>query len=223
MFYGILLLLICIVGLFCSGRRGGCDICGTDFKRTSYSWTIRGRQVRLCPTCSGKMDRKKSKLAFNPDSEIEVPLIPERPPDRRGVIISMLVLLGIGFFVWSSMHGNGGGDIPDMPVTNEPPDKPTPSATPAPPPLPSEISLTKTIRPTPSATPASPPLPSEIALTTSIRMPITINGSPSGTITLPVGTRVRLVSVHNGSVVIRYADSVATVPLTFTDLHLSRR
>ena len=217
MFYGILFLIICIVGLFFGGRRGGCDICGTDFKRTSYSWTIRGRQVRLCPTCSGKMDRKKSKLAFNPDSEIEVPLIPERPPDRRGVIISMLVLLGIGVFVWSSMHGNGGDDIPGTPVTNELPVRATPPAISASPPLPNEA------RPKSSATPATPPLPSEISLTTAIRMPITINGNPSGTITLPAGTRVRLVSVRDGSVVIRYVNSMATVPLTSTDLHLPIR
>lgn len=199
MFYGILLLIICIVGLF-GGRRGGCDICGTDFKRTIYTWNIRGRKARLCPTCSGKLDRKRSKLAFRPGTEVDVPLIPERPPDRRGLIISMLVLLGIGFFVWSTKQRNGVSGPSDTTVTNVP-----------------------SVRHIPSAISASSSLPSEISLTTPIRIPVTINGKPSGTITLQAGTRVKLVSVRDGTVVIRHVDSMATVPLTSTDLHLPTR
>lgn len=112
----------------------------------------------------------------------------------------MLVLLGIGFFIWSSKQKNNGRDTRGTLVTNAPSEGHTPSA----------ISV-------------SPALPSEISLTTPIRIPVTINGNPSGTITLQAGTRVKLVSVRNGAVVIRYVDSVATVPLTSTDLHLPTR
>ena len=199
MFYAILVIIICIVGLF-GGRRDACDICGTDFKRTIYTWNVRGRKARLCPTCSGKLDRKRSKLAFSPGSEVEVPLIQERTPDRRGLIISMLVLLGIWFFVWSSKQRNSGRDTQGALETNAPSDGRKPSA----------ILV-------------SPSLPSEISLTAPIRIPVTINGNPSGTITLQAGTRVKLVSVRNGAVVIRYVDSMATVPLTSTDLHLPSR
>lgn len=78
----------------------------------------------------------------------------------------------------------------------------------------------------PSATPATspeptpPPLPSDVTLTAPVQIPATVDGKSFGTITLPRGTRLPLVSLNNGVATVRYAGSTATVPVTVTDLPL---
>jgi hypothetical protein len=88
------------------------------------------------------------------------------------------------------------------------------------------VSPSTSIAPSPAnrVTPTSTTLnalPLDITLITPIQMPIAVRGQRSGTVTLPRGTRVQLVSVGRDSIVIRYIDSTATVPTTATNLHLT--
>jgi flagellar motor protein MotB len=76
-------------------------------------------------------------------------------------------------------------------------------------------------QPAPSIATTPRPLPHDVVLTTPIQMPVIIRGKPSGAVTLPRGTRLQLVSVGRGSVVVRYVDSTATIPTSVTDLKLS--
>jgi len=100
---------------------------------------------------------------------------------------------------------------------------PTPASPPAEPSVPEQQPL-----PTPSTTPEpSPlvqstprPLPHEITLTAAVEMPAVIGGKTFGTITLPPGTHLPLVSVAQGSVTVRYINSTATIPITSTDLQM---
>lgn len=64
-----------------------------------------------------------------------------------------------------------------------------------------------------------PPLPRDVMLTTQIQIPIVVHGNPSGSATLPRGTRLPLVSVTGDSVTVRYVDSTASIPITSTDLN----
>ena len=88
----------------------------------------------------------------------------------------------------------------------------------------SESSPVTSAPPTPSAIPtiAPPtpkPLPREVTLTSSITIPVAIAGKASGVVTLPRGTRVQLLSAAKDSVVVRYVDSTATIPIASTDFH----
>jgi hypothetical protein len=194
----VLLVIVALIAPFVASR---CDICDTPFKRNRYQWTIRGRKVWLCPNCSSRIERQKSRLAFDPDADVNIPDIPERP--RRGSGLGLLALLvilgGGGYFLWLSMqHGSSSQSVAST-ITSP------------------SLSPTYPIRALP--TPSTPkPLPLDVALTTAIQMPVSIGGTRSGTVTLQRGTRVRLVSVGRDSVVIRYLNSSATVPTTATDL-----
>ncbi|MEA3211931.1 MAG: hypothetical protein QOE70_4988 [Chthoniobacter sp.] len=64
-------------------------------------------------------------------------------------------------------------------------------------------------------TPITPePLSRDVTLTTAIEMPVSVRGTHSGSVTLPRGTRVQLVSVGGDLVVVRFLDSSTTVPTT---------
>jgi len=73
--------------------------------------------------------------------------------------------------------------------------------------------------PAPSTPPNRAMLPSDLTLTASIQMPVSIHGNPSGIVTLPRGTRMRIISMSKDSVVVAYLDSKATIPLRATDLY----
>jgi len=66
-----------------------CDLCGNILRRAVYTWTIDGRDRRLCPTCSTRYERKVSKLAFERGAfHADKPATP-----NRGV--ALLVIIGI--------------------------------------------------------------------------------------------------------------------------------
>ncbi len=56
-----IIVLIFIASMFKPSR---CDVCGTDFKKKYFTWTIDGKKHHLCPYCSSKMDRKISDKHF---------------------------------------------------------------------------------------------------------------------------------------------------------------
>lgn len=41
-----------------------CDICGFDFKRKYYTWTIDGKKQHLCPNCNSRLTRRESAKKF---------------------------------------------------------------------------------------------------------------------------------------------------------------
>ncbi len=46
-----------------------CDICGNLLKRTFHRWEINGRKMRACSHCNAKLEKAKSKQAFDsPDT-----------------------------------------------------------------------------------------------------------------------------------------------------------
>jgi hypothetical protein len=57
----------------------------------------------------------------------------------------------------------------------------------------------------------------EVTLIAPVQYPVTIRGTPSGTIALPAGTHVQFVSVRGGSLVVQFAGSTATIPAAATD------
>lgn len=61
-------------------------------------------------------------------------------------------------------------------------------------------------------------LPALVTITTPVEMPVSIRGKVSGNITLPRGTRVKLLSVGGGTVNVQFLDSTAAVPIGSTDL-----
>ncbi len=126
---------------------------------------------------------------------------PDEPASSSAAPLILLVLLlgGAAFFF---LH-DGSRPFAILP----------PQATTTPTPTPPE-SLPPPIAVLP---PTPPPLPREVTLTTPIQMPVVIRGKPSGSVSLPRGTRLQLVSVGRGSVVVRYVDSIATIPTTATD------
>lgn len=74
--------------------------------------------------------------------------------------------------------------------------------------------LTPMIPTSTASTPEPRQLPRVGILTTSIQMPVSYNGKSVGTVTLPRGTRVQLISVGKDTVVVSYNDSTATIPAT---------
>jgi len=59
-------LIVCfLIGVSVLGNKGRCDICNTPIKRKYYTWTIDGKRQRLCPTCSARLERRQSKIAFD--------------------------------------------------------------------------------------------------------------------------------------------------------------
>ena len=77
-----------------------CDICGNIFRRNKYRWSIRGKKVWVCPPCNSKLERQKSKQAFDPDAELNLPDVRGRSSGCGGclaliiggIIISAVVL-----------------------------------------------------------------------------------------------------------------------------------
>ncbi len=57
----IIIVVIIIAGFFKPSR---CDVCGTTFKKTYYTWKIDGKTQHLCPYCNGKMNRRQSTQKF---------------------------------------------------------------------------------------------------------------------------------------------------------------
>ena len=47
--------------------RKPCQICGSSFNRTKYSWQIRGQKAWVCPTCNSALQKKVSAAAFGRD------------------------------------------------------------------------------------------------------------------------------------------------------------
>ncbi|HWB59160.1 MAG TPA: hypothetical protein VG733_06700 [Chthoniobacteraceae bacterium] len=86
------------------------------------------------------------------------------------------------------------------------------TVTPTPSPLPAT--------PKPALTPARPS--SELALTQRVDFPVVVNGADMGSVTLPPGTRVKLISVEGGQLRVRYNNSEATIPVTSTDYDPTR-
>ena len=174
---------------------GRCGICDSPFKRTKYRWTIRDQQVWLCPHCNSRLERQQSKIAFDPNAVLNIPYIPNRPGSGGGVgVLLSLLVVCVGAFIWFFANG------PERATSND--------------------ASETTSRSNPAfvihATPK--PLPRDVTLTAPIRMPVTVGGKLSGTITLPRGTHVELLSAGRDTVVVRYSDSTATVPIAATDL-----
>jgi len=106
-------------------------------------------------------------------------------------------------------HDHNGDQASNSASTPVPPDESTP--------VPQE-QPSSTPAVTPEPTPR--PLPREITLIAPVQIPAVFGEKSFGTVTLPRGTRLTLVSLNNGVVTVRYAGSTATVPVTVTDLPL---
>lgn len=75
-----------------------CDYCGMFLRKKAYVWNFEGRDLRLCPTCSGRFERKASKEAF--DSGVPYVDRPGKPlsfgcGSSLAVIVLFCVLIGI--------------------------------------------------------------------------------------------------------------------------------
>lgn len=76
-------------GLFASR----CQICGNVFRRNRYLWTIRGKKAWVCPTCNSKLERQKSKQAFDPDAEVFLPEVNDEERSGYGGCGGCLVII----------------------------------------------------------------------------------------------------------------------------------
>jgi hypothetical protein len=59
----IIVIFSVIVGI--SNRQRYCDVCGLPLKRSYYTWTLEGKNEKLCPNCNARMEKKVSRDAFN--------------------------------------------------------------------------------------------------------------------------------------------------------------
>ncbi len=125
---------------------------------------------------------------------------------------------------------DNGKDFTDLPGGLEIMDRPemsaflarygrAPSSTAIPPPTAvTPATLNRNITSGPPVAPSPRQLPRDVMLTTQIQIPILVDGKPSGSATLPRGTRLPLVSVSGDSVTVRHVNSTANIPISFTDL-----
>ena len=58
---GIIILLV-IVGMF--SKPTSCDVCGLEFKKKYFEWTIDGKKQFLCPKCNTQMENTVSRDSF---------------------------------------------------------------------------------------------------------------------------------------------------------------
>lgn len=112
-----------------------CDFCGTFFRRNKYRWTIQRKTVWICPSCNSKLERQKSKAAFDPAAEITVP---NRSGGKRSGCggcssTGCLVVIGIGLLlaVVGSLLPKPESKPVQHSVPEIPPKKPTPAVKPA--------------------------------------------------------------------------------------------
>jgi len=63
----------------------------------------------------------------------------------------------------------------------------------------------------------SPLVPGELTVIQSVQVPVTIAGRAAGTLTIPSGTRVKLISVTGENLQIRHANNNYVIPASFTD------
>lgn len=73
--------------------------------------------------------------------------------------------------------------------------------------------------PVPTSLPATPrPMPAEIALLEPVQITLTLDGTNTGTVTLPRGTRLKLISAQGSQVRVQYLQTMTTIPRKSTDL-----
>jgi len=76
------------------------------------------------------------------------------------------------------------------------------------------------LTPAEAATTASPPPPvrTEVTLTEPVQITVPLDGTNSGSVTLPAGTKLKYFSVQGDRVRVQYLQTVTTVPRKSTDL-----
>ncbi len=63
--YGISALVLGLVLVFAACWPKGCQVCGNQIKRDSYTWKIDGKSKRVCPKCNQLLERRQSKKAVD--------------------------------------------------------------------------------------------------------------------------------------------------------------